>query len=166
MVLFHHDDHTGDVGAILRDHDGHFIAAFTMYIPNLASAAAAEAMALQEGLSLANHLGYNNVIAESDSIEIIEACTGTEARWGDSSAVLADCVDLMALFGTTQFQHCMRKANGAAYVLAKFFFSDKKSCNWIDQPLSFLLEELVNHVTVMLSYSSKFQVHSFRYHDT
>jgi ribonuclease HI len=122
MVLFHHDDHTGDVGAILRDHDGHFIAAFNMYIPNLASAAAAEAMALQEGLSLANHLGYNNVIAESDSIEIIEACTGTEARWGDSSAVLTDCVDLMALFGTTQFQHCMRKANGAAYVLAKFFF--------------------------------------------
>jgi hypothetical protein len=44
-----------------------------------------------------NRLG---LIAESDSIETIEACTETKAWWGDSSSVFADYVDLMALIGT------------------------------------------------------------------
>nr|XP_051210869.1 uncharacterized protein LOC127328299 [Lolium perenne] len=146
---FLHDDHTGVVGAILRDHDGHFIAASTMYIPNLASVAVGEAMALREGLSLAHHIGCNNVIAESDSLEIVEACTGAEVWWGDSAPVSADCVDLMALIGTVQVQHCPSEANGAAHMLAKFCSSDKSSCNWVDEPPSFLLDMLVNDVTIL-----------------
>ncbi|XP_051221615.1 uncharacterized protein [Lolium perenne] len=145
---FLHDDHTGAVGAILRDHDGLFIAASTLYIPNLASAALAEAMALREGLSLAHRIGCNNVIAESDSLETVEACTGAEVWWGDSAAVFADCVDLMALIGSVQVQHCPREANGAAHALAKFCSSDKNSCNWVDEPPSFLLDVLVNDVTI------------------
>jgi hypothetical protein len=38
--------------------------------------AAAEAMAMQEGLALANCLGCSNVIMESNSTKTIEACTG------------------------------------------------------------------------------------------
>jgi ribonuclease HI len=36
--------------------------------------AAAEAMAMREGLSLVNRIGCTNVIMESDSTETIEAC--------------------------------------------------------------------------------------------
>jgi hypothetical protein len=56
-------------------------------------------MATCEGLSLANRLGCNDIIAESDSLETVEACTGEERWWGESSATFADCVDLRYLIG-------------------------------------------------------------------
>jgi hypothetical protein len=64
-----------------------------MFLPNVASSAAIEAMAMREGLSLANPHGCNDVIMELDSIETIEACTGVEAWWGETSAIFAYCVD-------------------------------------------------------------------------
>lgn len=96
---FHADVFAGSAGAVLRDFQGRFVAATTTYIPNVASAAAAEAVAMKEGLALANLFGCNDVVAESDSLEVIEACSGQEAWWGDSSAVFADCVDLAAQIG-------------------------------------------------------------------
>jgi hypothetical protein len=60
---------------------------------------------MREGLALANRLGCNNILAETDSLETVEACTGGEAWWGQSSAVFADCVDLAALIDTVQFKH-------------------------------------------------------------
>jgi hypothetical protein len=146
---FLHDDHTGAVGAILRDHDGLFIAASTLYIPNLTSAALAEAMALRAGLSLAHCIGCNNVIAESDSLEIVEACSGAEVWEGDSAAVFADCVDLMALIGSVQVSIAQGKLMVQLTCLAKFCSSDNNFYNWIDEPPSFLLDTLVNDVTIM-----------------
>jgi hypothetical protein len=70
-------------------------------IPNLASAEAAEALALREGLCLANRLECSNVIAESDSLE-----TSEERWWGKSAATYADCVGLRALIGNVQFKYC------------------------------------------------------------
>jgi ribonuclease HI len=145
---FHIDSHTGAIGAILRGHEGRFIAASTTYIPNLASATAAEAMAIREGLALAVRLGCNNVQAESDSMETIEACTGAEAWWGESLAVFADCVDLMTLIGEVQFLYCPREANGAAHELARACFNDKISCNWVDEAPSSILSKLIEDVTI------------------
>jgi hypothetical protein len=63
---------------VARDYAGRFIAASAVYLCNLASAATAKAMAMHEGLSLANRLGCNDIIVESDSFETVEACTGEE----------------------------------------------------------------------------------------
>jgi hypothetical protein len=70
-----------------RNHKGKFIAASTTFIPNLTSAAAAEALAIREGLCLVNRLGCSNVIAESDSLETIQACTKEERWWGESANI-------------------------------------------------------------------------------
>jgi hypothetical protein len=50
---FHENDGSGAVGAILRDYQGRFIAASSIFYPNLASASTAEALAMKEGLALA-----------------------------------------------------------------------------------------------------------------
>jgi ribonuclease HI len=76
---YHVDLHAGSVGAVIRDHNGKFIAASTLYLLHVASAAATEAIAMREGLALATRLGCNDVIMKSDSMETIEACTGVEA---------------------------------------------------------------------------------------
>jgi hypothetical protein len=62
---FHQDEGAGAIGVVLRDQKGKFIAASMTFIPNLASAEAAEALALREGLCLPNRLECSNVIAES-----------------------------------------------------------------------------------------------------
>jgi hypothetical protein len=72
---FHSNMHTGAAGAVARDHDGRFLAAASVFLPNAASASVAEALAMRAGLALANRLGCHNVVMESDSIETVEACT-------------------------------------------------------------------------------------------
>jgi hypothetical protein len=97
-----------------------------------------EAIAMKEGLILANRLGCNSVIAESDSIETIDACKGGETWWTESAAIYADCMDQVASIGNVSFVHCPREANKTAHELARKCFIDKNSCNWDDEPPSFL----------------------------
>ena len=50
---------TGSTGAIIRDSFGSFISARVCYFEHMADAATAEAMALKEGLVLAQAMGCN-----------------------------------------------------------------------------------------------------------
>ena len=104
---------------------------------------------MKEGLMLANRFRCNDVIAESDSLEVIEACSGEEAWWGESSAIFADCVDLITQIGTVTFRHCPREANEVAHELARLCFVEKRSCNWVDEPPSCIIGKLVNDVTIV-----------------
>jgi ribonuclease HI len=146
---FHDVSHAEATGVVARDHEGLFLAAASKFYPNMASAAMVEALAMKEGLSLANRLGCNNVMMESDSLETIEARTGDEAWWGDSSAVFADCVDLCSMIDKISFKHCSRMANEVAHEIARDCYSSESSCNWVAEPPSFLLEKLINDVTIL-----------------
>jgi hypothetical protein len=69
------------VGAIARDFQGNFIAAKCDYLPLVTSVEMAEALAMKEGLTLAVSLGCNSIVAESDSLVTVEACSGKETWW-------------------------------------------------------------------------------------
>jgi hypothetical protein len=70
----------GVAGAILRDVDGHFIAASCCFIPHVATLMMAEAIAPREGLELATRQSLSRVQAESEFSDVIDACNGDE-RW-------------------------------------------------------------------------------------
>jgi ribonuclease HI len=122
---FHPDSHAGWTGAIMRDFEGKFVAAASSYLTNIDSAAIAEAYAMREGLKLANLMGYNNIVMESDSLEIVEACTGETTWWTTSSAIYADCVDYAANIGNVHYRFCHREANEVAHELARECFYNK-----------------------------------------
>jgi ribonuclease HI len=126
---FSQSSHSGAAGAVMRDYTGNFMAASTVYFPNITSANVAEALAMKEGLGLASRLGANDVIMESDSLEIIDACSGVDEWWGDASAIFVDCMDLAAGIGKVVFKHCRREANEAAHLLARNSFTEQTSCN-------------------------------------
>jgi ribonuclease HI len=119
----------------------------------------AEAIAMKEGLIVVNTRGFDSVIAESDSTEITEACSGAERWWTESAAVYVDCVGrmhrLMQRLGPSplskKYVDCVDYAttigNQVAHEIARFCFSNNISCNWIDEPPSFLLDRLINDVT-------------------
>jgi ribonuclease HI len=126
---FHVDSRTGAVGAILRDSHGRFLAASTKYVPYVGSVAEAEAIAMKEGLWLANRKGCNAVLAESDSLETIEALSGPGNWWTGSAGIYADCIDLAFEIGDVSYAHCPREANKTAHELARVCFIDKIPCN-------------------------------------
>jgi hypothetical protein len=66
-------------GAVTRDFKGDFMATSTVFLPHVLSPTVAEAMAMRKGLSVANRMGWTNVIMESDSIE---------AWWGNRQLFL------------------------------------------------------------------------------
>ena len=100
-------------------------AACSSYVPNICSAAMAEATVMREGLALACRLGCNAIVAESDSVETIDACTGVDTWWNDSAAGFTDIVDLAANIESIEFKHIPREANGVAHEFAKQGFADK-----------------------------------------
>jgi hypothetical protein len=73
-----------------------------------------EAMAMREGSSLANTMGCNQIIAESDAMEIIEACTGEQVLWSDSSAIFAGCVDMVHLIWDGRLQTSSKESESAS----------------------------------------------------
>ena len=109
----------------------------------------AEAVAMKEGLDLALRIGCNSVIAESDSSETIEACTGSETWWNESVAIYANIVGQVCNIGSIQFNHIPREANKVTHELAKKCFIDKIQCNWDDDPPSFLLSSFLEDVMVI-----------------
>jgi ribonuclease HI len=146
---FHENEAAGAVGAIIQDYQGQFVAASMKYIPHGSSVSMAEAIAMREGLILANRRGFSSIITESDSIDTIDACKGGETWWTGSAAIFVDCMDQVASIGNVSFVHCPREANKTAHELARVCFTDKNSCNWDDEPPSFLLGPLINNVTVL-----------------
>jgi ribonuclease HI len=74
---------TGATGAVLRDEQGMFIAGSCCGIPCIADAATAEARALRDGLLLAGQVGCNNLIVNSDCMDVIETMrNGGNSRGG------------------------------------------------------------------------------------
>jgi hypothetical protein len=70
--------------------------------------------------------------------------------WNEAAgAIYADCVQSIAMTEKVEFQHCSREANIAVHVIATHSFNLKLSCNWIDEPPSFLLQTLMDDVTII-----------------
>jgi ribonuclease HI len=97
----------------------------------------AEALAMKEGLNLAIKLGCNSIVAQGDSLETINACSGEDTWWMESVAIYADYVDASTIIGNVTYQFCPREANKIADDIARFCFQNKITCTWDDDPLAF-----------------------------
>jgi hypothetical protein len=106
----------------------------------------AKALAMTEGLSLANRMRCNSITARLDFIEVIQKCEREEAWWDESVTIYADCVDVRSNIGSVIFKHCLREANQIAHDLSTFIFANKKSCIWTDETPSFLVSMLIDNV--------------------
>jgi hypothetical protein len=81
---FFDDIKSGAVSAVIRYSKGMFISGSYSYLEHVESALTAE-VAMRDGQELAKNLGCNAVQVASDSMEVINACTGEEMWWSDTS---------------------------------------------------------------------------------
>ncbi|OEL14975.1 hypothetical protein BAE44_0024010 [Dichanthelium oligosanthes] len=62
----------GSTGAVIRDDHGNFVAASSYFIDFALDASTTEAISLRNGLYLANEMGCNKLIIQSDCLEVVE----------------------------------------------------------------------------------------------
>ncbi|XP_066391715.1 uncharacterized protein [Miscanthus floridulus] len=135
----------GGTGVVIRDSDGSIIAGSYTYREHVVDAPMAEAMALKEGLLLAQHIGCNGFIVHSDCMEVMDTMkSGISSTVG--APIFDECFQLWQNFEAISLEKCDREANKVAHELAKVALSAKEICIWVDEPPDFIVESLVNDV--------------------
>jgi ribonuclease HI len=137
---------TGSSGAVIRDARGSFIAAAAKYYEHVFDAHMAEAMALREGLTLAQQVGCSRLLIQSDCAEVVETIKQGGLSATASVPIYDECAQLWQEFVSISIEHCNREANSVADKIARMTMESKLSCNWVNEPPSDILEALVNDV--------------------
>uniref|UniRef100_A0A3B6LR20 RNase H type-1 domain-containing protein n=1 Tax=Triticum aestivum TaxID=4565 RepID=A0A3B6LR20_WHEAT len=106
-----------------------------------------EALALKFGLTLAQRVGCNRIIINSDNLEVIETMQDGGQSAGAAAAIFEDCFHYACDFVMTRFEHCNREANIAHELarLARFF----STSDWFEEPLNEIVLILKNDVMVI-----------------
>jgi hypothetical protein len=139
----------GSVGSIIRDCLGGVLAAIHSFVPHLVDAPMTEAYALKEGLMLAQHIGCNRLIIQSDCIEVVQIMKDGGVSANSAVAIYDDCNIIWSGFHDISIEHCRREANQVAHNLARRARQYKQNCTWVDEPPSFVLDSLMNNVTIL-----------------
>jgi hypothetical protein len=108
-----------------------------------------EALAMWDGLEMANSRGCVSIEAESDCLEVIQYLSCDSHMWNEAIAIYADSVSLAGLIGIVEFNHYHREVNKVAHEIARSCFESSISCNWVDEPPSFLSQLLLDDVTIL-----------------
>jgi hypothetical protein len=96
-----------------------------------------------------NSIGCGAIEVESDALEVIQYCTGEERMWNEATAIYANFLSIAGSIGKVDFVHCLRDCNKAAHSIARYCFNSKISCNWVDDPPSFIAQTLIDDVTII-----------------
>jgi ribonuclease HI len=149
---------SGSPGAVIRDSGGAFIAASHSYIPHVLDAASSEAAALRDGLLLAQQIGCNRVVIQSDCMEVVQTMHNGGFSATAAVAIYDEIVLLWKEFSEISISHCNRLCNSVAHELARQALLQKSSQVWIDDPPPSILQFLVNDVTIFMNQQSLSEV--------
>lgn len=98
-------------GVVIRDDKGRFVGAGSKLIPFALDVATAEAQAVLDGIHLANQIGCQKLVIQSDCAGVID----TLEEGGFSATVAApiseDIRIRVSSFDGILFMHCPREAN-------------------------------------------------------
>ncbi|XP_034217419.1 uncharacterized protein LOC117628994 [Prunus dulcis] len=110
----------GGVGVVVRDSTGKFVAGCAIKFTNVFSASQVEALAARTGTILVMERGYQNVVFESDALQIVTALRNHSIDRSVLGPVVEDTKSLLTQITGEGFTHIRRTANGVAHRLARF----------------------------------------------
>ena len=128
---------------------GEALTGSTTLFMHVFDATASEALALKNGMELADQWGCSNVIFESDCLEIIQPCKREVDIPSPYSATLNECFHLAQSIGLVLYSHCPREENKVAHELARSSYDSNSVIFWEGDPPQIILAELVSDVTVI-----------------
>ncbi|MQM20188.1 hypothetical protein Taro_053203 [Colocasia esculenta] len=120
---------TAGGGGILRDHEGNMCWAFARAYHDLNSSLAAEAMALNDGLSICCSKGVSEVLVETDSLNLLQLVTKQISSQWDLTCIMHD-IAAKSLNLKAEIAHVPREANRVADCLASSAMSYPRFVIW------------------------------------
>jgi hypothetical protein len=87
------------------------IASSNTFIPYLVDTPMAEAFALKEGLMLAQYIGGNRIIVQSDCMEVVEIMKNEGFTANSAVAIYDECNVVWSGFQEISIEHLNREAN-------------------------------------------------------
>jgi len=110
------------------------IAATNRHISHEVDAPMVEAFALKDGLMLAQHIGGNRIIIQSDYMEVIEIMSNGGFTANLAVIVYDECNIVWSSFQKIPIEHVSREANHVAHVLTRQAMITNDNCTWDDDP--------------------------------
>lgn len=110
-VAYFVDVGVGATATVIRDEKGTFLAGQCRRISMAGDAITWGATAKRDGLLFANNMGFHRVEAESDSLEVMNFCSGQNTWWEPAATIFVECLDIGESIGKANFMHCFRSAN-------------------------------------------------------
>jgi hypothetical protein len=71
-AAFDVDSGRGEIGVVIRDYTRQCVAASQLFLPHVVDAPMAEAYVFRKGLVLAQRIGCNNFIVQTDCAQLVE----------------------------------------------------------------------------------------------
>jgi len=111
-------------GCCIRDSDGHFMKAQTMWQQSQMTVLEGEAMALLEAIRFAEHNGWEKVVFESDSATVVTAVSSHHRGNSEFHAIISCIAAKLVLNSNFEVKFIRRQANMVAHTLAR------AACSW------------------------------------
>ena len=128
-VAFYNKRKIGEVTAVMKDSNGTFIIGRSQKI-YYDSALVAEALAIREGLFLTSSCYCDQVIIESDCLQLIEACQNNSWLW-QVDFIIEDIFTIQRSFAECGLVWAAREGNELAHHVAKLSLQGKLLVDWI-----------------------------------
>jgi ribonuclease HI len=112
---FEAESMSGATGVVIRDGNGVFIKAMARKLPSIASALVAEAEAWRDGLRLLGQSSYQQVVLESNSLELITLWRAWEKQQSEITPILKEIQTMVAGISSFKTLHIRRTGNMVAH---------------------------------------------------
>ena len=128
-AAFREDSGVGAIAAVIRNKDGTLVTALARRI-HCSSSLVAEALAVREGLHLANSCLCDSIVLESDNLQIVEACRSGKIV-GEIAIILDDIKMLKELLLFCAFTWTPREGNRLAHHVAQLALTGNLHQDWL-----------------------------------
>ncbi|GLT39872.1 hypothetical protein SLA2020_140390 [Shorea laevis] len=124
------------MGVIVRDDNGNVIVALQTKGHECLSPKVVEAGNLWRGLVWTYELGFNRLVVECDSSNVVATMGKGGVRvFLELGMVVQDCVSIMAKFQVCQLQHIYHESNKEIHGLARGALDGEEEREWIEKVL-------------------------------
>ena len=156
-----HDIHSAGIGVVIKDHLGQIIASLSKWTELPSTVEVVEALACRRAITLAQEIGFWDVIFEGDSETVISHLNSKSPCLASFSHIIDNSCSIATSFRYYSFIHTKRMGNNVDDKLAKLakccnspqiwlenihcdatnFVMMDKSHNWINKIIVFFLKK-------------------------
>ena len=122
-------------GIVVRDSQGLFLHAASRVVNDLFHVRELETLGLREALSWIKQLGFERVIFETDSLQVVQALQNRDVDFSEFGALIKDCLSLLQGKHYFSMAFTKRQNNVAAHILARNAIRHIDFMIWNDPPV-------------------------------